>query len=176
MKEEELTQKKKELSLEINKLIIEFNKTLITIATSVLTAIIAYIVYKGIELAFINYLSISALILSIIFSFFGFGKAIPTNNDNTIRNNSILHTNISGFLLIIGIILLLTFRSYPPNNIDQILYRVEKTTVNLKYNLSQSNFRKLELNKGNYIIYYSIDNVSKKVVYSIKDNKIVAIN
>lgn len=162
-------------TVEAYKSIIDFNKTIITISSSVLTALIAYIVYQNIELNFFNYLSIFSLIGAILLSLYGFGNAIHTVKKGDSRKGTILMTNIGGFLLMVGIVLLLTFNAKKQKSVDQVLKRIEQATSSLNNKLIPPNFKSIELIDNNYLVKYSMDSTYIQVIYSMTDNKIISI-
>jgi len=172
-------------TIDAYKSVIDFNKTIITIASSVLTALIAYIVYQNIYLKPLNYISIFFIIASILFSLYGFGKAIQTLfglgkviqnlNDEDSRKKSILMTNIGGFFLIIGIVLLLSFNHKKEKSIDEILTKIESSTSTLQQKLVPNNLKSIEYNNEIYTIIFSTDCLDKTVKYSNKNDQILSV-
>lgn len=158
------------------KSIIEFNKTIITISSSVLSALIAYIIYKNIDLNALNYISIGSIILAILFSLFGFGGAITTIKDGQSRPFTVFVSNASGFILITGIFLtLFAFKHRQEKSINDILTTIEKTTNTLKQKLTAKTMNSLEYNNDKYTIIYRIDSAEYKVVYEVNTDKIESI-
>ena len=158
------------------KSIIDFNKTIITIASSVLTALIAYVIYQNIDLNALNYISIGLIVLAILFSLFGFGGAISTIKDEKPRPKTVFFTNASGFILIGGVVLtLFAFKQRQDKSVDQILTNIEKSTTTLNQKLSPKNMKSLEYEKETYTIVYKIDSLEHTVVYTTKTDKIAII-
>lgn len=158
------------------KSIIDFNKTIITISSSVLTALIAYVIYQNIDLKALSYISIGLIVLAILFSLFGFGGAIKAVKDGQSRPSTIFVSNASGFILIFGIVLILfAFKPRQEKSIDEILNTIEKSTTSLNQKLSAKTMMSLEYNNDKYIIIYQSDNVEYRVVYEVKTDKIESI-
>lgn len=158
------------------KSIIDFNKTIITIASSVLTVLIAYIIYQSIDLKIQNYLSISLIVLAIFLSLFSFGGAIQTVKDGTSRKGTILTTNLSAFFLIGGIVLtLFAFKHRQEKSIDEILDKIEKSTTTLSIQLYPKTIKYLVYENEKYTLIYQADSIEHTVVYSVKTDNIVTI-
>jgi hypothetical protein len=158
------------------KSIIDFNKTIITIASSVLTALIVYVIYQDIDLKALNYISIVFIVLAILSSLYGFGGAIRTVKDEQSRVCAIFATNASVFILIGGIVLtLFAFKNRQVKNIDEILTIIEKTTTTLNQKLSTKSMKSLEYKNETYTIIYKIDSLEYTVVYATNTNNIVNI-
>jgi len=162
-------------TIDAYKSIIDFNKTIITIASSILTALIAYIVYQNIDLRLLNYLSILLVMLSILLSLYGFGSSIQTVKDGVSRKGTILMTNIAGFFLIAGILLLLSFNHKKEKNIDEILTTIESSTTRLQQSLSPEKIKSIELKNNIYTIIFDVDSLEKTVKYSTGDDMILSI-
>lgn len=163
-------------TIDAYKSIIDFNKTIITISSSVLTALIAYVIYQNIDLNALNYLSIGLIVLAILFSLFGFGGAIKTVKDGQSRPSTVFMSNASGFILISGIVLtLFAFKHRQEKSIDDILNTIEKSTTTLKQKLSAQTMKSLEYNDYKYTIIYQIDSIEHKVVYQAKTDRIESI-
>lgn len=161
--------------VEAYKSIIDFNKTIITIASSVLTAIIAFIVYQNIELRWTHYLTLALIVVSIFFSLFGFGYAIQTVKDGVSRNLTILFTNIGAFVLIIGIGFILTFSSKKHKSIDLMLKQIEESTLTIKKKLTPEHVKSIVIKDSDYIINYQSDSLNTQVIYSGKSEMILSI-
>lgn len=163
-------------TVEAYKSIIDFNKTIITIASSVLTALIAYVIYQNIDLATLNYISIGLIVLAILFSLSGFGAAISTVKDEKSRPKTVLMTNASVFILTGGIVLtLFAFKNRQEKSIDAILTKIEKSTTTLNQKFSPKSMKSLEYANETYTIVYKIDSLEHTVVYAPKTNNIVTI-
>lgn len=163
-------------TIDAYKSIIDFNKTIITISSSVLSALIAYVIYQNIDPNAMNYISIGLIVLAILFSLFGFGGAIKTVKDGQSRPLTVFVSNASGFILISGIVLtLFAFKHRQEKSVDDILTTIERRTTTLNPKLTAKTMNSLEYNNDKYTIIYRIDSVEYKVVYEVKTDKIESI-
>lgn len=163
-------------TIDAYKSIIDFNKTIITISTSVLTALIAYMIYQNIHINTLNYISICLIVFAIFFSLFGFGGAIQTIKDGQSRPSAIFVSNISGIILISGIVLTLFAHKYgQEKSIDEILNTIENSTTTLNQKLLVKTMKSLNYNNYKYTIIYKIDKIEHKVVYDEKSSRIITI-
>ncbi len=161
-------------TVEAYKSVIDFNKTIISISSTILAALIAYLVYQKIEFRLINYVSLILLVISITLSIWGFGQAIATVKDGKSRTGTIALTNFGAFFLMAGILANL-FVKDDVKTIDEILKSVEKSTTTLNKKLSPQNCSSIELKDEAYILQYKIDTTNSVVTYSIKKQTIVSI-
>lgn len=163
-------------TIEAYKSIIDFNKTILTIASSVLTILIAYVIYQNIDLNTLNFISIGLIVFAILFALFGFGSAIETIKDGKSRPSAILMSNASGFILISGIVLILfTFKYRQEKSIDFILNTIEKSTTTLNQKLSAAKMNSLNYKDYKYTIIYQIDSIEQTVIYQVNTDKIESI-
>ena len=160
---------------EAYKAIIDLNKTIISIGSAILAGLIAYLIFQDSLFEIKNYIGLLFIILSIIFSIAGFGKAIQTLSDGISRNKTILLTNISVYLLIFGIVLLLLIKFGNEKNLDQILKEIEKTSTLQIGNLSKTNCNEILKEGKTYKFIYLINNQKVETIYSIESNKIISI-
>ena len=159
---------------EAYKSVIDFNKTIISISSSILAALIAYLVYQKISFRLLNFISLIFLVCSIIFSIAGFGKAIMTIKDNYSRKATIVLSNFGAFFLILGILAILLIKE-DKQTIDNILYNVENSTTRLGKHFSPEKCIKIELRDENYIFTYKTDSTINEVFYSTSINIITMI-
>lgn len=161
-------------TVEAYKSIIDFNKTIISISSTILAALIAYLIYQKIEFRLINYVSLSMMIISITLSIWGFGQAIKTVKDSNSRPGTIALTNLGAFFLLAGILANLLIKD-DVKTIDEILKIVEKSTTTLNKKLSAQNCNSIEIDNEAYILQYKTDSIVSVVTYSLKSQSIVSI-
>lgn len=171
-----MSNKNSNSTIEAYKSIIDFNKTILTISSSVLTVLIAYVIYQNIDLNTLNFISICLIVFAILFALFGFGGAIKTIKDGQSRPVTVFMSNASGFILISGIVLtLFAFKHRQEKSIDFILNTIEKSTTTLSQKLSAEKMISLNYNDYKYTIIYQIDSTELKVIYQLNTDKIESI-
>jgi hypothetical protein len=161
-------------TVEAYKNVIEFNKTIISISSTILAALIAFIVYQQIEFRILNYLSLALLVISIGLSIFGFGRAIETVKDGTSRAYTILLTNLGSGFLILGILAILLVKDGAPS-VDKVLQTVEKSATMFRTNFSAKNCQSIDFVGGYYILRYKNDSSVTEVRFSVDKNRIISI-
>lgn len=164
-----------ENEIQANLSIIDFNKTIITICSSVLTAFVGFIIYQNISLSTLNYLVLGIFVITILISLYGFGSTIASLRDSSNSNIAILMTNISAIIMIIGILLLSTFKIENDKDLDGILNQIYLTTKSTNKKLAPEKLYQLKLQNDKYELTFKTDTIVTKVIYSIKDGKIVNI-
>src|SRR5205823_9044725 len=160
--------------LEAYKSVIDFNKTIISISSTILAALIGYLVYQKIEFRLLNYISLALLVISIALSIAGFGQAIKTVKDATSRRGTIAFTNFGAIFLLVGVLAILLIRN-DEKTIDDILKTVENSTTAFDKKLSSKNCISIQLQQENYILHYKIDTTNAEVIYSTDKKNIISI-
>jgi hypothetical protein len=165
-----------ENEIQANQSIIDFNKTIITICSSILTAFISFIVYQNTSLSLLNYLVLGMFVLAIFISLFGFGSTIGALRDNnTNTNKAILATNTSAIIMIVAILLLSTFKIENEQDLNNILKQISKSSNSTNKHLNPDRLKKLKYKNEKYEFLYKSDSTLTKVIYSIKEKKIISI-
>jgi len=159
---------------EAYKSIIDFNKTIISISSSVLTGVIAYLVYQDIDFAFQNYIGVALLIISVLLSIKSFGAAIKTVKDSISRPATIIYANFGAFTLIAGIVAILCIQQQK-KDINHILLDIEQTTSNYQKKLNPLKCIKISSNDDQYVLTYKNDSTNIVVTYSIKKDRVLSI-
>lgn len=159
---------------EAYKSIIDFNKTIISISSSILTGVIAYLVYQEIDFAIQNYIGIILLILSVLLSIKSFGVAIKTVKDSISRPSTIVYANLGAFTLIAGIVAIL-FIKQQKQTIDGVLSNIEMTTSKFHMKLSPKYCENIQSDEDYYFLTYQIDTSSIEVKYSVKKEIVLSI-
>lgn len=162
--------------VEAYKSVIEFNKTIISITSTVLAALISYLVFQDYSLNLPNIISPSFLVLSLIFSFLGIGNAIPAINVEQSKIWAVRHSNIGAGLMIIGIVTIFFIDKKEKVSIDKALYTIEQTLLKVDSTLLQKNCNRLELIDGNYIFHFKRDSIKRKVIYSVDKDHIISFS
>jgi len=155
--------------------VIDFNKTIVAITSTILAALISYLVFQNYNLTIINLISPFLLFASLIFSFLGIGFAIPAINTDTSKIWAVRHSNIGAILMLIGIICIIFIEPKEKSSIDQILLKIEVSLKKVEPSLIQKNCKSFELIENNYIIYYAQDSLYRRVIYSIDGEKIISL-
>lgn len=168
--------------IEAWKAVTEFTKVIASLSISILTILIGYITLNKIELSFANVVAPLFLVIAIVLSLFGFGRAIPAIKSGEQNVGSILFSNLSVLSLVIGIITipLISTKQPPalqlplpsdckpcleaPKKTDAHRYKViAQKGLNVRVNPSiHSDIVKI-LSKGEIIIAISINNDWVKV-------------
>ena len=161
--------------LEAMKSITEFTKVIVSLATSILTILIGYITLNNIELTLTNLSSSILLLLSIIFSIYGFGRTIPAIKTGNGGQKSILFSNISVLFLVIGIFVIPLINIPPKNSIKNVLSIVQKDTTSLSYNLSPDKCIQVNFQDEIYMLTYNSNGKTVTVKFSTKSNEIIFI-
>lgn len=158
------------------KAVTEFTKVIVSLSTSILTILVGYITLNNIDLSFYNLLPPFFLILAIVLSLFGFGRAIPAIKSGNQNRNSILFSNLSVLALIIGIISIPIISVNPqPPSVDGVLKIVEQETQSLSYQLSAEKCEKVTVQGDVYTLSYSLKEKSVVVKYSKKSKEIIFV-
>ncbi len=155
--------------------VIDFNKTIITITSTVLAALISYLVFQDYNLLYQNLISPLVLLISLIFSFFGIGLAIPAINTDTSKIWAVRHSNIGASIMLIGILCIGFIQPKEKLSIDKVLLKIETSLKRVEPSLIQKNCKSFELIDDNYIIFYSQDSLHRRVVYSLDKDNIVSL-
>lgn len=154
--------------------VIDFNKTIVAITSTILASLISFLVFQNYNLSFTNIISPVLLFGSLVFSFLGFGYAIPAINTDTSKIWAVRYSNIGASLMLIGIICISLIESKEKENIDQILLKIENSLKKIEPSLIQKNCKSFELIENNYIIYYSQDSLHRRIIYSLDKEKIIS--
>ena len=157
------------------KAVTEFTKVIVSLSTSILTILVGYITLNSIDLSFYNLLPPFFLILAIVLSLFGFGRAIPAIKSGNQDRNSILFSNLSVLALIIGIISIPIISVNPQPSVDGVLKIVEQETQSLSYQLSPEKCEKVTVQGDVYTLSYSLKEKSVVVKYSKKSKEIIFV-
>jgi len=155
--------------------VIDFNKTIISITSTILAALISYLVFQDYSLGFPNILSPIALIISLVFSFFGIGCAIPAININQSKIWAVRFSNIGAAIMLTGIILIIFIEKKNSPDINTILVHIEKSLEKVDSKLNQSNCKSFELIDNTYVLNYEHDTIKKQVIYSLDKEKIISL-
>lgn len=159
------------------KSIIDFNKTIITLASGILTGLIAFKIYSDLAIDFYTCTCIGLIVLSIFLSLFAFGGAIQTVKNGTSQPSTIFLTNVGAFSLVIGILMIfaLDIQKKSPS-IDLMLNQIEQTTSSLGKDLKPDKVKEIHFQDPNYLITYGTDSVSVTVVYSSEKEQVISVN
>jgi len=160
---------------EAYKQIIEFTKVIISLASTILTALMGYLVFEHKALEGLNLIGPILLVISILFSLQGFGKAIKTVKTGVTNQSAILYTNLGAGIMILGIISISFIKPEKEISIDSVLEAVSKSSTSLKKSLFPENCDRIDKRGEDYVIHYKADSLSTQVVYSVKENRISSI-
>jgi hypothetical protein len=149
------------------KAVTEFTKVIISLSTSVLTLLVGYMT--------VNWIPPFLLVVSIIFSIYGFGRAIPAIKTGDQQPASLLYSNLSAFALTLGI-MTVPFISIEKNQtIDNVLHIVEQETQSLNHELSPKNCKEVTLQDDLYVLKYPQKEKTMIVKYSVKSKSILLV-
>ena len=161
--------------LEALKAVTDFSKTVLSISTTILAALVSYIILQG--TIFTEWLVVTPLLLSvaIILSLFGFGGGISGLSKGVADKSGILCCNLGAIVLLLSIISLpFTLHSTNPS-IDKVLSIVESSTKSYPVSLTAGNCKQVTYSNDEYAITYVVGPVSVGVSYSLTKQKIVSI-
>jgi hypothetical protein len=165
--------------LEAWKSVIELSKTIISIASTLLTALMGYYVLNLSYFdtsAITTYIPIFLLILSIILSVWGFGKAISAIRNVSSEPVGVFYINASIFVLIFSILSLgLVNINHTRKSLDAVLTDIERETISLEIKLTSKLVKKVEVIDSAYLITYETGSKSTNVTYSQIENKIIKV-
>lgn len=164
---------KKDIS-EAYKSVIDFNKVIISISSTILTGLIAFLIFRDIDFVWSNYLSPIFFVVSIFCSIYSFGNAIGSIKKGESNSRTILIGNIGAYSLLAGIISLL-FINTDRNSIDSILDKIENSGSKMQILLSPKNIQNIELKHEEYIFNYQLDSLKTEVIYSLEKDRITSI-
>lgn len=157
------------------KAVTEFTKVIVSLATSVLTILVGYIALNSIELTFPNLLPPSFLVLAIVLSLYGFGRAIPAIKNGVHNRGSILFANLSVAALVLGILTIPLLSVKQEKSVDYVLKIVEQETQSLSYRLLPEKCRQVTFERDIYVLVYPLKEKTVTVKFSIKSNHIIFV-
>lgn len=148
--------------------VIEFNKTIISITSAILAALITFIVFQDYGLSIRNLIAPIILMLSLFFSIFGIGNAIPAIRLNQSRKLAVRFSNIGAGTMIIGIAAIVLIKKPEKVTIDTALVNIEKSLFKIYPVVSTANCRKIQTEDDEYVFHFQKDTLKLMVVYSIE--------
>ena len=155
--------------------VIDFNKTIISITSTILAALISYLVFQNYNLSIRNLISPIILVISLICSLFGFGYAIPAINKSVSKKAAITFSNIGAGIMLIGIIAIVSIEEKEKINIKNILVDIENSLKSVDSKLTPQNCKSFELTDQNYILQYKHDSINIQIIYSLDKEKITSV-
>ena len=157
------------------KAVTEFSKTVLSLSATVLAAIASYLVLQGAAITAWTAIAPALLVLAIILSLYGFGRAIKALKTGTSQTFALLGCNLGAVALLLSILALpFTLRSEPAT-IDSMLSAIENGTHSFPVPLSASNCRTITRQGDDYILTYATANATAQVTYSAAKNEILSI-
>ncbi|GAA0884571.1 hypothetical protein GCM10009120_31690 [Sphingobacterium siyangense subsp. cladoniae] len=154
--------------------VIEFNKTIVSITSTVLAALITFIVFQDYGLGFKNIIAPVVLVISLIFSLRGIGRAIPAIRLDQSKIWAVRYSNIGAFLMILGILLIGLIQKPEKPTMDITLSNIEKSLNKIYPLVEAKNCLTVQLENDEYVFHFQKDTLKRKVVYSIEKDKITA--
>lgn len=154
--------------VEAYKTVTEFNKTIISVTSAIVAALIIYFITNDYFDKKYNYLPIGILVLSIFFSFLGFGQSIKPIKTGLSNRKAIVFSNLGGYSAIAGLISLIFIQTSNDKNVDEVLSKVN-TSMNITKDL---NIYSLQLENDNYTLKYNYKDSILTVIYSLNEGKI----
>lgn len=160
------------------KSLIELSKTTISIASAILTALIGFFVLNqtSISTTKLNYIAPALLTMSILAAIYGFGRAIRAIKSGNSETNGIALTNISIFLMAVGILSISLISFDKKATLDNILSNIERETKSLKTKLTPNGVIRVEVVDSNYLVTYVTGNKTTKVTYSVSEKRIIELD
>ena len=151
--------------------VIDFDKVLISISSTILAALISYLVFQDYDLNFPNLIAPILLVVSLFLSLLGFGQAIPAIKKNQSRKLAVKASNLAAVAMFLGIFAIGLIRQKSTPTINEVLVQIENTSETLKTDLSAVNCNQIEFVNRNYILSYELDSLKVKIIYSLDDKK-----
>lgn len=155
--------------------VIEFNKVIVSIASTILAALISYLVFQEYDFTFRNLISPIVIFISLILSLFGFGNAIPAIKKDQSRKWAIRASNAAASFMFIGIGLIGFIQPKKDKTINDILKYVESSSINFNHNLIPNNCSEISFINRDYILKYNLDSIVVKTIYSLDDDKMTLL-
>ena len=159
------------------KAVIDFNKTTISVASAVLTALVAYLRISGSiwEMSLMNTVPVILLLVAAALAIFSFGRSISALKSGESAKHGVLFANLGFFALALGILSLALVTVGSDRSIREILELVEAETAGFRLPLSPSNCHSIELRRDQYVLRYSIGDQEAMVTLSVDDHSILSI-
>lgn len=154
--------------------VIDFNKTIVSISSTILAALISYLVFQEYDFTIRNFTSPILLVISITFSFFGFGFAIPAINVAQAKIWAVRFSNIGAAVMLLGIISIAFIQKKELNDLDKILHKVETTFKTIDPKINRSNCQSFSLSGETYIFNFTDNKTIKQVTFSTNSQQIVS--
>lgn len=161
--------------LEAWKAVTEFSKTVLSLSATVLAALASYIVLERPPVGLVMAVSPALLVLAVILSLYGFGRAIKALKSGASQKASLFGCNAGAVALLCSIVLLPFTLESPSQSVDSVLSFVEATTKTYPLSLSAANCKEISKVGDAYTLRYVIDGTSIMVTYSLSEDKIVSI-
>lgn len=153
--------------------VVDFNKVIISISSSILAVLISYLVLNNSVDDLHNLISPFVLTISIIFSLFGFGYALPAIRKNKSEIVAVRLSNIGAGLMILGIILITTIE-LKKQNIDGIIKEIENSFQKKSDVIDMKNCESIVFQKNNIQFNFKKDSTKIEVNYSPEKKKITS--
>ena len=157
------------------KAIIDFSKVTISFSASILSVLISYFVLKKVDIYIVNFIAPVLLVLSIIASLLGFGRAIKSIKTGDSEKSSILFCNIGALLLTLAILSIGLIKIGTNNTVDDVLDEIKNTTTTLEYKLVPGQCSSFKIENEKYLFTFETDKGVVKVSYSTKEQRIISI-
>lgn len=157
------------------KSVIDFAKTVLSISTGLLAAVASLLLIGNYKLQGTGWVPPVLLVVSIVLSLFGFGRAIQSLRAGSAKNSALWFTNGSLVVLVAGIISAPFAIETPASSIDQALSVIEAATKKWPVDLSARNCSEISRNGEELTLTYQANGHSAQVQYSTATKTILQI-
>lgn len=161
--------------IEAYKALIEFVKVIISISSTLLAALISYIVVQDLTISWWLIISPMLLIASIGTGLLSFGRAIIGVRDNASQKNVSMFGNASAAFLVCGILALGFIKINQQPSPDEMMESIQHHTTSFHARLLPDSCESIEKKGDNYIFQYKVDSNQYIVTYSTSEKKIISL-
>jgi len=158
---------------EAYKAIIDFNKAIISIASTILAALISFLVFQGYPITLVNFASPIIILVAIFLSLMGFGHSILALQTGISRPRAKLFSNFGAYFLLIGLSLIILIHKKEETNLQKVMSQVEKTGRSMHKNLDPAHCLNILQQKDICILKYRYDSLVAEVTFSFSANDII---
>lgn len=157
------------------KSVIDFTKTVLSISTGLLAAIASLLLIGSYKLQGYGWVPPALLIISILLSLYGFGRAIQALRTGTSKAAALLLSNISVGFLIVAIGSAPFAIQTEASSIDQALSSIEAATKKWPVDLSARNCSQISRTGEELTLTYEANGHTAQVLYSTATKTILEI-
>ena len=158
------------------KSIIELNKVIVSLATSILTLLVGYLVLQKVTLAITVFIPISTIVITVLFSLMGFGRSVTSIGLNKPSYWAKGFTNLAAITLVLSIVSIPILFPKEKKSIEKVLGEIYHDTRDTKLVLSPLHLASFVNDDEAYVFQYSYDSTKAVVTYSKSRQEILKID